>query len=61
MREMVIYFNSGNRARVDADRVRFVHDIAADAHEQIMDGKILVNWNNVSFVRRWEEPKEDEE
>lgn len=58
-KDVMVYFNSGNKARFSLDKVRFI-----DQHpgqEAFDDGCTVVNWNNVSFVREYREPKEEED
>ena len=62
--EIMVYFNSGNKARFDADKTTFavINGQRNDRFAPDIDGgKIVVNWDNVSFVRQIEEREEDEE
>lgn len=56
--EIMVYFNSGNKARLPADAVIFATNggVAGDALDSAC---IVVNWANVCYIREFEEPKED--
>lgn len=56
--DIMVYFNSGNKAKFDLSRVRFTDSPKA---EDFAGGRTVVNWANVSFVREYQEPKEAEE
>ena len=60
-KEIMVYFNSGNKARLSAENtviVDYVDEIKVlDAVEA---GKQVVNWNNVSFIRKFEEREAEE-
>jgi len=58
--ELVIYFNNGRMVRLPANKVRFAY-LGADTDEEYApaaeNGVAVVNWNNVCFVREWQEPE----
>lgn len=60
-KEIMVYFNSGNKARLSAGNtmiVEFVDDVKI--LEAVDAGKQVVNWNNVSFIRKFEEREAEE-
>ena len=54
-----VFFNSGNKAKFEINDVRFVSQYPGK--ESFTDGKTVVNWENVSFVREEKKPKEEDE
>ena len=61
--EIVIYFANGRMARLPKDQVRFVHLGQRIDEEYTPDadgGVAVINWDQVSFVREWITPKEDD-
>ncbi len=61
IKEIVVYFNSGNKARLPADKTLFAKDPhLAGLMPMVQDGHLVVNWDNVCYVREFEEPKEDD-
>lgn len=52
--EIMVYFNSGNKARFSAEETSFavMHGQTDETFTpDVENGKIVVNWDNVSFVR----------
>lgn len=58
-KEIMVYFNSGNKARLPADAAIFANNGSGVA-EAIDSGCIVINWANVSFIREFEEREADE-
>jgi hypothetical protein len=58
--EIMVYFNSGNKARLPADAVIFANN-GSGIPEAMESRCIVVNWANVSYIREFEEPKEDDD
>ena len=58
--KLMVYFNNGNCARVDAEKTVFVTgDHAFQVLSLAEQGNAVVNWQNVSFIRRGAEETED--
>ena len=58
-REIMVYFNSGNKARLPADAVIFANN--GGGIVDAIDSKcIVVNWANVSFIREYEDREAEE-
>ena len=59
--EVVIYFTNGRMVRLPRDKVRFAH-MGLNQDEEyspaIDDGVAVVNWDNVAYVREWQQPEE---
>ena len=60
MAEISVYFNSGHKAKLDADIV-ILAERCPDISAVVDTDCVVVNWANVSFIRRSREPGEDEE
>ena len=58
-REIMVYFNSGNKARLPADAVIFANN-GSGVVDAIDSKCIVVNWANVSFIREYEEREAEE-
>lgn len=59
--EIMVYFNCGSRARFPADKtVLLENPTTEEAGTLVMNGYNIVNWANVSFIRRFEEREEEE-
>ena len=64
--EIMVYFNSSNKMKLNTEKVRFMtaRDIGDNPAliERILEfGKIPVIIDNVSFVRVYEPPKEEDD
>lgn len=61
-KEIMVYFNSGNKARLSAEKTVFAKDpYLAGLMDMVQDGHMVVNWANVCYIREFEEPKEDDD
>lgn len=58
--EIMVYFNSGDKARFSADKVVFT-DNCGDPVKSIQLGLTEINWSNVCFIREYEPKKEYDE
>ena len=58
--EIMVYFNSGDKARFDSSKVVFVDDVGDPVHA-LQNGIVRVNWWNVCFIREVKPKEEDEE
>lgn len=58
-REIMVYFNSGNKARLPADAVIFANN-GSGVVDAIDSKCIVVNWANVSFIREYEDREAEE-
>ena len=60
---IVIYFTNSRMVKLPADKVHFAH-MGSNTDEtyepDIADGYAVVNWDNVCFVREWQEPEDEE-
>lgn len=68
-KKIMVYFNNGNRAAFEVDKVIFVKadidngvfsfddtpDKTMATYKDLLAGGSLVNWNSVAFIREWEE------
>ena len=59
-RKLMVYFTNDYRAQFDKDKVVFVSDPFAMMNETLVqsyieEGRSVVNWDNVSFVKEIEE------
>ncbi|MBR2697828.1 MAG: hypothetical protein IKE76_04480 [Clostridia bacterium] len=68
-KKIMVYFNNGNRAAFEVDKVVFVKanpgegvfsfddtpDKTMSTYRDLLACGSLVNWNSVAFVREWEE------
>ena len=59
-RKLMVYFTNDYRAQFDADKVVFVSDPFATMNETLVqshieEGRSVVNWDNVCFIREIEE------
>ena len=62
MKKLVVYFNNNNKAMFDVGRIYMVTSKHANSDMIIrdaLDGLNVVNWDNVCFVRAFEERDED--
>lgn len=63
MADIMVYFNNGIRARFPEDKLTFTH-LGSMSNEEYKpdttDGRAVVNWRNVCFVRAFEEKEDDE-
>ena len=56
---IMVYFNSGNRAKFLKENTVLVSG-CPDSKTVMDSGDVtIVNWDNVSFIREYHEPKED--
>ena len=62
--ELLVFFVNDRTARLPKDKTRIARvtrfadeDITAD----VEDGKYIVNWDNVCYLREYEPPKEDDD
>ena len=66
-KKIMVYFNNGNKAAFDVDKVTFMRpgaktvfsfdcskDLESVSLSEIMKSSSLVNWENVCFVKEWE-------
>ena len=64
MKELVVYFNNGRMVRLPEDKALFVN-LGQPVDEEYMpdtsDGKAVINWSNVCFVRAWQESEDDDD
>ena len=58
-KEIMVCFNSGNKARLPAEGT-ILTNRPDTALADVRDGKHVVNWANVCFIREFEERTEDE-
>ena len=56
---IMVYFNNGNRAKLNKEHTIIVQGGCPDT-TMINDDTVVVNWQNVSFIREYHEPKEEE-
>lgn len=68
-KKIMVYFNNGNRAAFEVDKVTFVKgnvddgvfsfddtpDKTMSTYRDLLACGSLVNWNSVAFIREWEE------
>ena len=58
--EIMVYFNSGDKARFNAEKVSF--DIGeCYPLDSLRKGITCINWDNVCFIREVKPKEEDEE
>lgn len=61
-RQIVIYFTNGRMVRIPESQVRFAHmgQPTDEEYKPAIEGNVaVVNWDNVAYVRYWQEPEED--
>ena len=60
--KIAIYFNSGNKAVFERDKVHVLCKPIFNPKEYIEDdGVVIVNWDNVCFMKVVEEKTDDDE
>jgi len=63
-KQVVIYFLNGRMVKLPAAKVRFAHmgsQIDESYEPDISDGCAVMNWDNVCFVREWQEPEDEDD
>ena len=56
--EIVVYFTNGRMILLPEDQVRFVReDQGGEIRPDFGDDVATVNWDNVTYTRRWQEPQ----
>ena len=62
-KEIMVYFNSGNRAKFDLDSVWFLSEGEIAGTELVKRaincGKTIIGADSVCFIREYIQPKED--
>ncbi len=73
MDRITVYFVDNHKVSFDRDKATFraedgsVFTLAPDdredayIHELASDGKALINWSNVCYVKEYTEPREDDD
>ena len=61
MSDIMVYFNSGHKARLPAEKTLMVMDGDAPRMADVVAGMVLVNWNNVSFIRAVPDREEEDD
>lgn len=60
--KIAFYFNSGNKAVFEQDKVSILFNPVFNPREYIADdGVVVVNWDNVCFMKVVEEKNDDDE
>lgn len=61
MSDIMAYFNSGHKARLPVEKTLVVMDGDAPRMADVVAGMVMVNWNNVSFVRAVPDREEEDD
>lgn len=57
MAEITVYFNSGHKARMDSEKTIIADKYTWKLEEAVEEGFTVVNWANVSFIRKAKDPE----
>lgn len=52
-----VYFTNGNAVVMDLDKTVFTHEVVG-IKPLLRAGQVVVNWDEVSWIRKYEEPEE---
>lgn len=61
-KEVVIYFTNGRMVRLPEKKIRMLKigdHRTTDVRLNTSDGQAVVNWDNVCYVREWQEPEDE--
>lgn len=59
--EIMVYFNSGHKARLPVEKTLVVMHGDAPRFADVVAGNVLVNWDNVSFIRAVPDREEEDD